>query len=236
MNDTTPTPAKPLFERFRHRRIVPLLLALVAAVAAGVIYYAGLVDFPSAAEATLWLRSFQDEWWSPLVFIGVFVVLAAAMIPPLPLSAAAAVIWGWQRGAVIDLIAASLGSIVPYYMSRLLLSRWVIHHVAPRFPNVFRRLGTDPFSAVFVLRVVGVVPFVALNYLSGAARIRFLPYFAGTVLGLAPPTVVFFYLVDSVAEGVLSQEGAAMRVFLAGLLTALLFLAGRYVGKRIAER
>jgi uncharacterized membrane protein YdjX (TVP38/TMEM64 family) len=226
-----PPPPPPSWRK-RHSVAAAILLLLVLAVAGGLYWYYRDV-LPSAEESTLWLRALNDHWWTPLAFIGVFVILSVMMIPPIPLSAAAAVVFGWKEGAMWDLLAASLSAILPYYLSRAVASRWVLHHIAPRFPNVFRRLGSDPFSAIFLLRVVGVVPFVALNYLAGAARIRFFPYISGTVLGLAPPTLVFFYLIDAVAAGVLTQRGAALRVTIAGILTALLYLAGRYVAKRL---
>lgn len=59
----------------------------------------------------------------------------------------------------------------------------------------------NAFLSVFVLRIVPVFPFDFVSYASGAFKLPFKKYFAGTAIGALPGLAVFIFLGDSLSRG-----------------------------------
>jgi uncharacterized membrane protein YdjX (TVP38/TMEM64 family) len=84
-------------------------------------------------------------------------------------------------------------------------------------------------STLFLVRLVPILPFSAVNYLAGLAGVRPSPYIMSTLIGMIPSAFIFTYLVDTMATGDLSLLEIGVRVALAGAVFGALFLLGRFL-------
>ncbi len=185
-------------------------------------------------EASVWLRSAGHLWWVPLAFFGLYALFAVLMIPSVPLSVAAALMWGWALGGLIELVVFTLSSIIPFLLARSTLGSWIEAKIPATRTTLYERLRKEGFFLLLVLRFVPLIPSPLLNYMAGLARLRFRDYIAATFLGSIPSVFIFTYLVDSVATATVSVKGAFFRTLIAGVLIVLLALLARRL-KRVLK-
>lgn len=217
-------PAPPRFAISRTRLVIATAIVAIALVAVA----GAATRHLDAQEIVTWLRSSP---WAPVAFLVAYAVLNVAFVPTVALSIAAPLIWGWKIGGVIELFAATLAALPPYYLSRAASRRWIGERADDRWLEKLRREG---FSALLILRLVPVIPYTALNYVAGAAGIGTRPYLLATFLGVIPSTFVFAYFVEAIVAGIMTPLAASLRVAGAGALLALLVVVTRFAARRLS--
>lgn len=213
----------------RIRDFIPLA-AIVVPVVAVAILATRLGDLPVAREAVTAIRATAGEWWALPLFVAVYAAFTVFLLPVGLLSAAAALMWGWKLGAAIELGTVAVASLIPFFLARRGLSDWVQRRLPHRdLPAL------DSGFNLFLLRVVPLVPFVALNYIAGATRVRTRDYVLATVAGSVPSAVLFAYFVDTMAGaslGVATQAKIVGACVLVAAVAIILRLAARRVARR----
>lgn len=216
------------------RRIsIALVLALTMVV---LVWFSPLRGWVDPVRVTEWLRAAGSSWWAPLVFLGVYILFSLTFVPVLPLAVAAALTWGWFWGGIIELIAAIVAAIPPYLIARSTASSWIEQKMKERFGINYDRVRIRATSTLFLLRLIPVLPFSAVNYLSGLAAIRPLPYLVATAVGMIPSVFIFTYFVDAVASAELSWEAASIRMIAAGIGLGALYIISRVVAARLHQK
>lgn len=211
--------------------LVAIALPIVA-----IAWFAGnLQQYPIAMKFVVFLRSVSREWWAIPLFFAMYVVCALFFLPITPLSAAGALAWGWKVGGVIEVFGVTLGALLPFHLARRGLSPWLTRFLERRgfiFDPLPRRRET---FVLLVLRIITVVPYVALNYIAGLARIRTRDYVWATFVGSIPPVFVFAWFVDTLGG---SATGMVTRFRLAVVcaVVALVAIVMKLVSSRLRQR
>jgi uncharacterized membrane protein YdjX (TVP38/TMEM64 family) len=200
----------------RIRGLVPLL-AIVLPVIVVALVATQLGDIPAARAAIETMRSGADEWWAIPLFVLLYAVSTLLFLPVGLLSAAAALTWGWKVGGTIELFTCTAVSTVPFVLARRGLAPWIERRIAKEHVPVLE----SPFT-LFLLRVIPIVPYVALNYIAGATRVRTRDYILTTFLGILPSTYLFAYFVDTMAGAAL---GVATHAKIAAVCVAVAAVA-----------
>lgn len=208
----------------------------MAALAGAAIWLSPLRSWIDPHGATAWLRSIGNTWWAPFVMLGLYVLFSLTFVPVLPLAAAAALIWGWVWGGVIEIVIATIAALPPYLLARSTASGWIESRMRQRFGVNYDLVRIRATSGFFMLRLIPILPFSVLNYLGGLAAIRPIPYTVSTFVGMIPSIFIFTYLVEAVASGTLTTRQATIRVLLGGTAAAVLFLVARIVAHRVQHR
>lgn len=137
--------------------------------------------------------------WGPVVFVLLQVLLNVPPFPRTVFTVTAGVLFGSIVGTALTLFATALAAVVAFGLVRLTGGRLVARYARhPRAVWVRRRLDHHGTLAVTSLRLIPMVPFAAMNYLSGLSAVRFWPYLVGTVVGSLPSTVAVVALGDAV--------------------------------------
>jgi uncharacterized membrane protein YdjX (TVP38/TMEM64 family) len=216
------------------RRIsIALIVALSMVV---IVWFSPLRGWIDPVRVTEWLRATGSSWWAPLVFFAVYVLFSLTFVPVLPLAVAAALTWGWFWGGMIELVVAIVAAFPPYMIARSTASSWIEQKMKERFGVNYDRVRIRATSTLFLLRLIPVLPFSAVNYLSGLAAIRPLPYMVASAVGMIPSVFIFTYFVDAVASGELSWGAASVRMIAAGIGLGALFILSRVVAARLHQR
>lgn len=231
----TPNPP-PVDEKKREARWWLRLTLIAAAVFTGIYFLATrYASGFTAQDMIVLLREYGESWWGPAIFIGAYAVCNLTFIPTQPLSIAAVVVWGWKGGAALEMVAASLGSLPPYYLARFTSREW-LERVASRHLIWIERFQRQEFTTLLTLRFIPLVPYTPLNFVAGVAQIRPIPYLVATLVGITPSVLIFAYLVDSIVAGLMSPQEAAMRIIAAGLAFAALTVATSIALRRLNRR
>ena len=210
----------------RIRSALPLLLIVIPIVAVAFVA-TRMAEFPAVRAAVETMRSGADEWWAVPLFVALYALFTVLLLPVGLLAAAAALTWGWALGGTIELITCTLAALIPFFLARRGLSGWIERRV-PR-----ERIPEAPFT-LFLLRLVPVIPYVALNYLAGTTRVRIRDYVAVTFFGSIPSVFLFVWFVDTMANAAVGLAEQA-KIIGACVAVAVVAILGRAVARRVAR-
>jgi uncharacterized membrane protein YdjX (TVP38/TMEM64 family) len=213
----------------RLRRILPLLGIFIPIIVVAFVA-TRLGDIPMARAVIATMRAAAGEWWSVPLFAIAYTLFTIFLLPVGLLSATAALMWGWKVGAAVELVTLSFASLVPFVLARRGLSGFVER----RIPREELPALDAPFH-LFVLRIVPIVPFVALNYIAGATRISMRDYVVVTFAGSIPSAVLFAYFVDTMAGSAMGVATQAKIVGACALVAAVAIIL-RLAARRVARR
>ena len=161
-------------------------LALVLLGAIGLALILGTPDIAA-------LRSRVDAAgvWGPALFFALYVGLALIPCPKAVLTAAGGALFGLWAGAALSLAAALVGAVISFGVGRMLGREAVDRLIHGRLARVDALLADHGLSAVLIVRLVPLVPFIAINYASGLSGVKFRHYVLGSALGMVPGSLAY---------------------------------------------
>lgn len=143
--------------------------------------------------------------WAIPVFVVVYaIVCLTGPITPFPIMAG--VLFGIWEGFALSLLAEVLGCSGAFFIGRIFEQRVLEHRLGARYKNFLSAMEKDGFRAVLAMRLLGLPPFVLLNYLAGVSGVTWRAYLSATFLGVIPWTVVMTYF-SRLFWGILVDQG-----------------------------
>lgn len=182
-----------------------------------------------------WLRSVSGLWWVVPAYVVAYALLTVLFIPTQALSIAAVLLWGWWRGGIVELLAATVASVLPFLITRTTL-RELIAARLQKHRRVTEVLEREGFTLLLVLRIVPILPYTILNYVAGLSSLRLWQYVVSTFAGMIPSVFIFAYCVQAIADGILQPRQVVMRGLIAALMLAALVVATRFAAPRVRRR
>jgi phospholipase D1/2 len=169
------------------------MLAIVAAlgIVAVVLWrYTPLAQFVTPRRIAEWLASFKEIPGAPLIVVVLF-VLSGLIAFPLTLMIAAT---GMAFDPLLALCISVVGALASASVTYLIGARW-LHGMTKAALGTAREkvhaaLHHGGIIAVAALRTLPVAPFTIVNVVAGSLRVPFRDYFLGTLLGIAPGTLM----------------------------------------------
>lgn len=129
--------------------------------------------------------------WGPAVFFAVYVGLSLIPCPKALLTAAGGALFGLWAGAGLSLAAALIGAVISFGLGRLLGREAVDRLIRGRLARVDELLSNRGLTAVLLVRLVPLVPYIAINYASGLSGVKFRHYALGSALGMVPGSLAY---------------------------------------------
>jgi len=198
-----------------------LLTAVVGLVGAG--YYSGawqqLTD-----EQELRRLLLESGPWGGVIFVLLFTVLVALGSPGLVLIVPASIVWPFGQ-AVALVYAGALGSaLVGFFGARYGARGWIESYLPPRVRAWDERFESNGFSAALVFRLIFYcAPWT--NWVLGLSRVRFGPFWAATLIGFVPWTLLWVYVGSAGFDWIKEQS---VGVWLGVAAVAVSFLVIRW--------
>lgn len=138
--------------------------------------------------------------WGPIALNGLMILHSVTFIPAEIITVSDVVIFGPVLGLVYAWIGAMLGAYLSYFLARWfgrpIVNRFVPQRFLDRFDRFFAREG---LKGVFILRLIPLVSFNALNYGSGLTEMTFWDFSWTTGLGILPMEILIAILYQSAA-------------------------------------
>ena len=207
----------------------------LALVLLGAIGLAPILGTPDIAA----LRSRVDAAgvWGPAVFFALYVGLALIPCPKALLTAAGGALFGLWAGAALSLAAALVGAVISFGVGRMLGREAVDRLIHGRLARVDALLADHGLSAVLIVRLVPLVPFIAINYASGLSGVKFRHYVLGSALGMVPGSLAYAALgAYGTDPWGLAAAGSALIILVVGGSWWARRLDARRVGHAAANR
>lgn len=214
-------------------------LAALALLILGVVLALRFTPLGDVFERDALLGFFQrlrGSVWAPVVFVLLYTGATAVALPGSILTIVGGAVFGFWYGALLNTIGANLGASAAFLVSRGLGREGIRRLVGERLSGLDRATEERGFAGLFVLRLIPLVPFNALNFGAGLTAIRWRDYAVATLIGILPGTLVYTFFADALVRGS-TQAGreATVRLWIAvGLL--LLLSAVPLVARRLGFR
>lgn len=128
-----------------------------------------------------------------LALIGLYALKSLTVVFPLvALYMAAGVLFPFWQALLVNVLGLCVCATIPYCIGRFSGSG-LIQWLNRKFPKIDKlnhlQINNTLFSA-YLLRVVSILPGDVVSMYFGASRSRYLPYLAGSILGLSPIMVI----------------------------------------------
>lgn len=165
------------------------------------------------------------------------VMIIQTIIAPIPSEAllmfAGAVMNIWDV-LVFGGLGLIIGSVIAFYIARRggrpIVEKMIGNKWTDNIDSWVSRNGT---KAILFTRLIPVIPFDLISYVSGVTSMRFRDYFAATVIGAIPRCLVLAYA-GSLAGGILASVGVGIEIVFAigivGIIVLLYLERKGYIG------
>ena len=213
-------------------RLLGLGLALLALATLAIAWSVSpLRQWLDADRVVVSLRQWGASF-GPLAAVLGFALASILVVPLGFLTLVTLVAFGPWVGMATTFSGAMLGAVASYGLGDLLGNSLLQKWGGQRANSVSRRLGQRGLLAVIALRVVPIAPFAIANMVAGASHIRLRDMVLGTVLGMAPGTVLMAFFVDHIVAALRDPGRVTVAVVLGVLGVLALVGVGGWVGRR----
>ncbi len=179
------------------------------------------------------LGAIRESMWAPVIFVAGYSVATALALPGSLLTIGGGAVFGFWWGALFNSLGANIGANAAFLLSRALGRDGIERLAGKRLQGLNRATEQHGFFGLFVLRLVPLVPFNALNFGSGLTAMRWRDYALATVIGILPGTLVYTFFADALVQGsTTASHDAKVRLWIAAGLLLLLSLIP-FVAKRL---
>jgi uncharacterized membrane protein YdjX (TVP38/TMEM64 family) len=220
-------------------RLVPvgvILVAIVAFFAFGLNHYL-TTDVLRANEAGLRLYAAEHTVLAPLAFIAIYTAIVALSVPGAAImTLAGGFIFRLWLGALYSVVAATIGAVILFLLTRFVASDAVRKRAGPFLARMAQGFERNAFSYLLFLRLVPLFPFWAVNLAPALLGVPLQPYVLATLFGIIPGSLAYAAIGDGLGLAVNSAARAAtplmwgLRIGLA--LLALLPMAIQWLRRR----
>lgn len=166
-----------------------LKVALAAAVAALVawIYASGAYERFDPATMRVWFR--EAGAWGGVLFIAAYSVLQPFGVNGLVFLLSAPLIWSPTQAFLLNWAGTVGTGIFAFTGARFIARDWIQQRLPKRMRGFDDRLASRGFRTVFFLRLIFYTT-PTVQWALGVSRVRVGPFLTGTVLGVAPFTLL----------------------------------------------
>jgi uncharacterized membrane protein YdjX (TVP38/TMEM64 family) len=166
-----------------------LKIALAAVVASLIawVYASGAYEEFDPATMRTWFRAAGA--WGGLLFIAAYSLLQPFGLNGLVFLLSAPLIWSPTEAFLLNWAGTVGTGLFSFAGARFVARDWIQKRLPPRIRRFDERLQTRGFRTVFLLRLIFYTT-PTVQWALGVSRVRFVPFLAGTVLGVAPFTLM----------------------------------------------
>jgi len=178
------------------------ILIFCALFILGLIYGTEVVTY--IFEALNWIKfiAAENTLFFVLLFLAVYVAMLSVGLPGGALLALlAGFFFDFFTGFFVVILGASLSASLVWMIVRVAGINLAIDSVKKHRFRFFQLVGKAPFQSLLILRLIPILPFYFVNFLSAASGVRYSVYLGSLCLGLVPSTLAFVII----GEGVASQ-------------------------------
>lgn len=203
--------------------VAGILAAFVAALAL-LWRYTPLASLVTADNVIGIAQVFAQHWWAPLLVVLAYTPASMVMFPRPLLTMAAVVVFGPWEGFAYAMIGVVIAGTAGYAIGRMVHRDTVRRLAGPRLHRLTGVLQRRGIVAVTLVRFVPIAPYLVVNVVMGAMRIRLHHFILGTFLGMLPGGLAATVLSDQVAVALMNPSRVNLWV-VAGAVLAIAALA-----------
>ena len=175
----------------RKQNLVKLAVVALLASAVAWFYASGAHENIDPEAVRTWLR--QSGAWGGVLFVVAYSCVQPLGINGLVFLLSAPLVWSPTEAFLLNWAGTVGTGITSFSFARFLAKDWVQQRLPKGVRRFDDRLHTHGFRTVLLLRLIFYTT-PTLQYALGVSKVRTAPFLAGTVLGVAPFTLLMTLL------------------------------------------
>jgi len=168
--------------------------------------------------------------WAGVLYAGLYAAISLAPLPAAVFTLAAGALFGVAEGLVVVEVGATVGAVIGFWLARVLGRGFVARVSGASIERLDERFARRGVLAVLAVWLLPVLPFAAVNYVSGLTSIRFRDYLAGTTVGIVPAAAAYVVL------GAYGSTPGSVPFLVALAALLVLVVTGLVSGRRARRR
>jgi uncharacterized membrane protein YdjX (TVP38/TMEM64 family) len=172
---------------------------------------------------------------APLIYMLIYSVAPALLLPGLPITIAGGILFGPFWGVIYTITSSTVGACIAFLISRYIARNWVEDKLrSPRWRKLDEGVEKHGWKVVAFTRLIPLFPFNLLNYAFGMTKIGFWPYAVTTFVCMLPACIAFIVFSSSLLDLVRGKISAELIVGIAliVLVSLIPFFYRRYQKKK----
>lgn len=172
------------------------------------------------------VREFVASYGSYAAAVSFGLMVLQSVAAPLPaflLTFANANLFGWWQGAILSWTSAMAGSVVCFYIARILgrdaAEKLTSKAGLEQIDGFFEKYGKN---TILICRLLPFVSFDLVSYAAGLTSMSFWSFFVATGIGQLPATIVYSYVGGMLTGGAKLLVTGLMILFALSALIAML--------------
>jgi uncharacterized membrane protein YdjX (TVP38/TMEM64 family)/ferredoxin len=207
-----------------------LLAVLVGGIAA--LRLTGASRYLDEATLRAWIQGYGAL--APAVYVALYAVAPSLLLPGLPFTLAAGVLFGPLWGVAYAIVGSTLGACIAFLVARYLARGWVEARLAgSRWKRLDDEVARQGWKVVAFTRLIPLFPFNLLNFAFGLTKIRFVPYALASFFGMLPACTAFVVFSSSLLDLLRGKLSPRLAV---GLLLIAAVSVAPLVYRKVAGR
>lgn len=191
-------------------KFITLIVIIVSLFA--LVKYFGLGTYIEAYTDKERLKSIVESAgiWAPIVFMLFYAIAPSLMLPGLPITIIAGIMFGPIWGVVYVSIGATTGATIAFLIARYMGRGWVGQLIeGTKLASLDSEVEKQGWKIVAITRLIPLFPFNLLNYAYGLTNIKTSHYVLASFIFMLPGITAFVVFSSSlldVFQGKVSKE------------------------------
>lgn len=187
---------KPARDRGRWRSFLPLIVIVALMALVFAMGWHRYLSLESLGRNYSVLNDFisSNLALSLLAYGALYVVVVALSLPgALPLTLAGGLLFGWQVGGPVTVVAATIGATLIFLVAKTSLGDTLAARAGPWIARLREGFQENALSYLLFLRLVPAFPFFVVNIAPALLGVPLRTYVLGTLVGIIPGTMAFSF-------------------------------------------
>lgn len=138
---------------------------------------------------------------APAVYMLVYTLAPALLLPGLPITIAGGILFGPFWGVLYTITSATVGACLAFVVARYVARDWVEEKLrSPRWRRLDEGVEKHGWKVVAFTRLIPLFPFNLLNYAFGLTKVGFWPYAITTFFCMLPSCIAFIVFSSSLLD------------------------------------
>ncbi|MGV6800300.1 MAG: TVP38/TMEM64 family protein [bacterium] len=246
-NDELVTATRPIAKN-KWRKILPLLVVAVLAIAFFASGAQNYLNFEALEKNQEALQTWVARSFLIAILIYTAIYALSAAIPFFPGSSLLTIVGGFLfgqwAGTAAVVLGATIGSSLLFLAAKGIFGEALSNKAGGFVGKMEQGFREDELSYMFVLRLVPLFPFFAVNIAAGLLDVKFRNYFIGTLFGIIPGSFVFVSIGNAIGatfsagdlslQGILLQPPVLMSIIGLTILSLIPVIYKRFFKKQSA--
>lgn len=166
----------------------------------------------------------EENYILSIIIVFLITIIASNSPVPLiaPLQLTTGFLFGIQIGLLINIISTFCATLAGFSLSRFFLRDFFKKILHKKLPKFEKEIAENGFYYIIGARILPVIPYFLINYLSGISSIKFKKYAFASFFGVIPTALIYTYLGSSLSDIESIKELISFKIFMLSVVIAFI--------------